>query len=388
MSDDLNRSLIGLALLGTSLAVVTLCLWLIGDPQSLIWTNRDFSNYWLASRMFLDGQVQDLFNGHEAYFAYMRQAFGADYPWHSWSYPPHFLFLIWPLAFLPHGISMIVFLLVTLFVYLHAVSIFARRHPQFPVILLLPFLLCNILAAQNGFITASLFIYGLVLRDRRPVLAGVMIGILTVKPQLGILIPILLIYERRWLVIASAGVTTVVMILMSALIFGPDTWFGYIQNTWAYQSSVMNSATGIFLAMMPSVFGALRGLGYDATFAMTVHAPVAVVALCVFLWTLPRMRSADSRIASLAFATFLVTPYSLTYDLGALVVFAALLHNPGRWSGARRSICLAVVMTPMLDWFVFLFAIPLMPVILAGGWGALISQEIRAEKVVLKELPT
>ena len=53
-------------------------------------------------------------------------------------------------------------------------------------------------AGQNGFLTAALIGGALGLLERRPALAGICLGLLTYKPQFGLLFPFVLIADRRW----------------------------------------------------------------------------------------------------------------------------------------------------------------------------------------------
>ncbi len=376
---DSRRTLVMVAAAAILCAVVVVVAIFLGltDKGSLAWTNRDFSNYWIASRLVLEGGVRELFQGQDIYFPHMTAAFGADFPWHTWSYPPHFLLLIWPFGWLPYSVSMVVFLLVTLLIYLHALSLLARQNPEFPVLFLLPFIVCNVLAAQNGFMTAAMLLYGLSLRDNRPLLAGVAIGLLTVKPQLGILLPLLLLVERRWLVFLSAGVTTVSTVFLSAWIFGLETWIGYMQQTWPYQTWVMNEGEGIFVHMMLSTFGALRSLGYDAAAAFRGHAPVALAAFLLFGWASFKLRSPHNRAASLVFATFMISPYSLVYDLGALVVVSASIYKRGPAGVGERLVYLLVASLPLSGPLASLGGLPVAPLVFAAGWGVLILQDVK-----------
>jgi hypothetical protein len=62
--------------------------------------NRDFANYWIAGKLILGGETADLFGPQPQYFRHLTDAFGRDYPWHNWSYPPHYLLFLWPLGWL------------------------------------------------------------------------------------------------------------------------------------------------------------------------------------------------------------------------------------------------------------------------------------------------
>src|SRR5258707_10279692 len=67
-----------------------------------------------------------------------------------------------------------------------------------------PAVFINAVGGQNGTWTAALFGGGLGLLERRPLLAGGLLGLLIYKPQLGLLIPVALLAGRHWR--ASKGV--------------------------------------------------------------------------------------------------------------------------------------------------------------------------------------
>ena len=368
----------GIAMLcGLLLAAVR---WQDIDTTTLFWTNRDFANYWIGSRLALSGKALELFRGHEIYFAHMQAAFSADYPWHSWSYPPHYLLVILPVGLFPYLPAAIAFELTTLAFFLHAVSLAARRVSGLIVLLVIPAVACNLLTVQNGFLTSALMLYGLTLRDRRPILAGIAIGLLTVKPQLGLLLPILLLYERRWTMIFSAVATTSMLIAISTLVFGVEAWTGYISKTWPYQITVMRDFTGIFPHMMPSVFGSMRSLGFDADKANLFHLPVALMSLVTFIWSLFHLRNLTVRGFSLLFATFMISPYSFVYDLPALSVAAALTVTRGdRYASEGIDVTFLlmglVCIMPLLGIVLSLNGLPIAPAVLALGWIAMLARQ-------------
>lgn len=296
--------------------------------------DRDFANYWTAARLVLEGRSADLFGPQPIYFAHLQAAFGPDYPWHNWSYPPHFLLLVWPLGFFGYKLAMALFLAVTAGFFLWALRAFVGSSGPLLWAAAGPFVVHNAWVGQNGFLTAGLALGALALRGTRPVAAGVLLGVLTVKPQLGLLFPLLLFAERRWTVIASAVATTAGLIALSAFLFGVDAWRGYLDEVIPYQALVMRELEGTFLAMIPSVYGTLRNWTVDSGLALAIHAalagPIAIVAVLAFF----RLANERDRAVVLILATFLVTPYALSYDLGlyaaALACLAASAHQASR----------------------------------------------------------
>jgi len=92
----------------------------------------------------------------------------------------------------------------------------------------------NIFAGQNGFLTSALMIAGLAQLGRRPILSGVCFGLLTIKPQLGLLLPLMLLLTGQWRAIAAAVVTTAALVVATGLLFGFDIWPQYV--VWCSRS--------------------------------------------------------------------------------------------------------------------------------------------------------
>jgi hypothetical protein len=340
--------------------------------------NKDFANYWMAGRLVLDGAVATLFGPAQAYFESMQAVFGTDYPWHNWSYPPHSLFLVLPLGLTDFLPAMALFVAVTLALHLVALGTLRGQWTPMAGLLLLPFLVANLAAVQNGYLTAALLVAGLALRSRRPLLSGVLLGLLTIKPQLGFLVPVLLIVEGRWRVIAAAAVTAGVLVTGSALAFGLDSWRGYFQVVLPYQTEAMNTLGGDFPFMMGSAFGSARSLGFDASTALAVHLPFALAGAVLFALALRRVADPAVRVLALLLATFLISPYSVAYDFGALASFAALWPLSPRRDPAPaplRFALLAVAVLPVAMLPLGQTGLPVTPLVLLLAFMALLASE-------------
>lgn len=331
--------------------------------------NKDFANYWTAGKLILSGETADLFGPHENYFRHLTAVFGEDYQWHNWSYPPHHLLLLWPLGYFGYETSLVLFLAATGFLYALALRRFSGEAWFMVLIASAPLITYNIWTAQNGFLSAGLALGALALRDSRPVIAGVLLGFLTFKPQLGFLFPFLLLAERRWSVIASAALTTVTLVALSALIFGVEAWSGYISEVLPYQTLVMRELGGAFLVMLPSIYGSMRSWGFSADPALTAHlvlaVPAAILAISSF-WLVAEMRW---RSIILLIATFIITPYALTYDFGMAAAAIGLMVHMGDRRGlntSRHELFFATAMlTPLLMMPLGTIGIAYAPLVLA-----------------------
>lgn len=369
------------------------------NPQII---NLDFSNYWFAGKLVSAGSpIAVLY--HDIYFAAAQAFFGDEYRWHSWSYPPHYLLMVWPLSFLPYKIALVTFLGTTLALFVYACRKFAGTgfaNERLFWILLLPVIATNVVSAQNGFLTSALMLLTFAFRgEGRFIVAGFFLACLTVKPQLGILIPIYLALQRDWRTLVSASIFTVALIALTSLMFGIDAWIAYLEVTVPKMSSVMNVGTGTFLYMMPTFFMSARALDLSAATAGLLQTVVAVPLLFLFVYSVRNTGDELTRLFSLAAFTFLIVPYGFSYDLGALIALACLVYLqqsqaifaalPG-WHGAYRA-DIAIWLLALLPAAITELAIsglPLGPVILlavtlyflaANRTGAMAVQPVQAE---------
>jgi hypothetical protein len=328
--------------------------------------DKDFANYWTAGKLILEGRTDDLFGPQPVYFAHLVSAFGPNYPWHNWSYPPHYLLIVWPLGFFGYKAAMMLFLGLSVVLYLWSVRRLGGKDNRLIWIAIIPFLAHNLWVAQNGFLFGGFALAALALREERPVLAGICLGLLTIKPQLGILFPFLLLAERRWTVIASAASSTIVLVFLSAAIFGLETWRGYLGEVVPYQTFVMRELEGTFLAMLPSAYGLLRNLGLDADAALPLHLILAIPVAACTIAAFFLVRRDEDRSILLLLATFVVTPYSLTYDLGMLAAALGLLgvRQETAASAAKGSLIAIAMLLPAVMMPLGEAHLPIAPVVI------------------------
>jgi arabinofuranan 3-O-arabinosyltransferase len=200
-----------IALVGLTLALcylVVLCSAFLGGHFLIDAHGRpianDFVNVWAAGRLALDGQAAAAYDWTLHKAAEIR-AVGHDFAnYFGWHYPPTFLFVAAALAALPYLVAAVVWQLATLTLYAATLAKILGARTGIAVALGFPAVLWNVTAGQNGFFTTALIGGTLCLLERRPVLAGVCLGLLTYKPQFGLLFPIVLIADRRWLTIFVA----------------------------------------------------------------------------------------------------------------------------------------------------------------------------------------
>jgi arabinofuranan 3-O-arabinosyltransferase len=252
-------------------------------------------------------------------------ALGHDFEnYYGWHYPPTFLFVAAALATLPYLAAALVWLAATLCAYAVAIAGILGWRTGALVALGFPAALWNVTAGQNGFLTAALIGGTLGLLERQPALAGVCLGLLTYKPQFGLLFPLVLIADRRWLTIVVAAAVAIVLAALSWLAFGGATWEAFARWMPITSRAVLTEGQADW-SRLQSLFGLVRALGGSAQLAWIVQATggIAVAAAIVYVW---RSRAAfDLKAAALAAGTLAVTPYLYMYDLVVLAVAVAFL---------------------------------------------------------------
>jgi alpha-1,2-mannosyltransferase len=283
------------------------------DPIGYL-VGRDFVNTWVGAQLALTGDPGQFFEPH-AYNALLKEHFGADYPLHIWSYPPHFLLLIWPFAFLPYMPAYVLYSALGLILYLWVVSEGRRRADHLVLLLLAPAVMVNIWSGQTGFLVAAFVVGGLIQLDRRPVLAGVLFGLLSIKPQLGILLPLMLLLTRRWRTIAAAAVTIAVLAAATTIAFGPQVWTAYVNDAMPMQTKVVVEGFSHYMVHMPTAFMNAKTAGLSLMAAIWIQTVVSAVTVAAVTWTFWRRRDRELSNALLVTAIFTVTPYAFNYDM-------------------------------------------------------------------------
>jgi hypothetical protein len=314
-------------------------------------TTTDFASFYAAGSLTNAGHPELAYN-LAAHAAAEVQATEPGVQYQYFYYPPVYLFICAALAKLPYLLGFIVFQALTLPLYLLVGrrTLNDTRGVALLALIAFPAVFWNIGLGQNAFLTAALFGGGLLLIDRRPVLAGILFGALCYKPHFGLLIPVALASGGRWRSFAAAGVSAATLVLLSDAAFGEQSWLGYLA-AFAGSSATYNSGY-IDLAAFVTPYGAMRliGAGAGAAYAIQAAATLFAIGLVAFVWR--KQLSLPLRAAALLAATLIAVPLALIYDdmLAALAI--AWLVRAGRTEGFLRwekAILAAIFIAPLIS---------------------------------------
>ncbi len=331
----------------------------------------DFSNVYAAGTYVLDGHANAAFDPVRQ-FAREQTIFGASTQFYGWHYPPYFLFVAAALAWMPYGLALAVWQAVTLGLYLLTMrgivassfrgaqragpeSIATEPKEQAPrpglwqlwlripdsrfaasgmtaewllLALGFPAVLINIGHGQNGFLTVALLGGALVILDRRPLLAGILLGLLVYKPQYGVLLPIVLGVSGRWKCFAAAAITVVLLSIATTLTFGISVWDAFLASTHFTRTVVLEQGnTGWY--KIQSVFAWARMWGAPIPLAYAVQGVASAASAAALAWLWRGAAPYPLQAAALCLATILATPYSFDYDMMLLAPALAFVALDG-----------------------------------------------------------
>jgi alpha-1,2-mannosyltransferase len=197
-----------------------------------------------------------------------------------------------------------------------------------------PAVFVNIGHGQNGFLTAALLGGALHWLDRRPWLAGLLIGCLAYKPQFGVLIPIALLAGKRWSTIGAAIVTVAALVAVSFVTLGGSVWQAFADSMNFTQTVVLEQG-GTGWEKIQSIFSAARMWGAGVHLAYAVQIALALMLAASLAWLWQSDAAFELKAAGLATGSLLATPYVLDYDLVVLAIAIAFYARHGLSRGFR-----------------------------------------------------
>jgi hypothetical protein len=374
------------AVLGSLLFLVTLVayVWTIDwrgaiprDGTTLA-VGRDFLNLWMYGRAAGSadpGRFYDL----AAYHSAIRDLLGMEFSGQNWSYPPSIMLLAAPFGQLGYLAALACWTLTGVAVFIAV----GRKHVSdwrilIPVMLSPAALFC-LISGQSSFLAAAMMMAIFAMLDRKPYAAGILIGLLSIKPQLGILFPFMLMASGRWRVFITAAATAVALVAITAALFGEQVWIDFVAKGLPVQGLVLSDPDRIATPFFPTVFMNLRGLDLGAAAAMSVQAAFAVFAVVAVICAFRFRTHADPALMMALFLACSVaaSPYLLAYDLLPLTFAAVALLAGGGLDPPGRRLVQLVYWTPALQLALGTYHLP-GPALIAPAFAAYLLTRLRA----------
>jgi alpha-1,2-mannosyltransferase len=349
----------------------------------------DYMVYWSATRAAIEGNLA-LLADPVAFTDQINRQFQAwlsgPLPLLPWKYPPQFLLILLPFAVLPFALSYPAFQIATFTAAVAAGCYFwagpARRRAVWLVgLALAPATSVNVIAGQNAFLTLALMLAGVGLLGRRDFAAGAILGLLSYKPQLALMIPVALLAGRYWRALAGAALSALLAVGLSVATFGLTPWLDWLGHT--LPGGLMGGAGdpawsqagrlwGLSVWACATVLGAPGWLANAAQVAAIVLA-----AACTWIAFRGQFER-DRRMAVLLTATLIAAPHLSSYDLVLLAAAVLLLY---------RAALDGIVIIPSLSLLLLPWCAPLATVPRAASFGFSAPVIILCLLLILLRLP-
>ena len=330
----------------------------------------DFPFFWVASHIASLHDLQLAYTGELFSLEAARERWGDTIQGKYWAYPPHFILFLRPLSGLSYGAAFAVWSGVGLALF--ALSVWATFGRSWRVVgftALAPAALICLLLGQTGLIMSALLVGGVGSLWRRPILAGILLGLLTCKPPLGLLLPFALAAGGHWRAVVSASLTAGVLFLASLAIFGLEGWTIYLANLPGRQVSLQEEFGGMIVNLSPTVLMAARLIGLEGAVQYGLQALAMTGVLACVVWAFRGGRNPGLCCALLFIGTMLASPFSLTYDMNMVSVAVWLLLQDMLRTGAKtgeRSLAAVTWNLPIVIYILNEVHIPIGPPVLTA----------------------
>ena len=309
----------------------------------------DFSNFWAASKLALSGKPLLAYNA-DYVSEIERQFLGTQHPISAFYYPPIFLLIVLPLGLMSYLPALTIWLGVTLLLYILVLIKISPHKLLIPFLVLFPGIYANFVFGQNAFLSGFLLGAGLLLLDYSPLIAGCFLGFLCYKPQFILLILIALLAGRYWKALIATVATSILLSIISAIVFGPEIWVAYFK-IMSIPMSLLETGR-VALSIMPSFFAATLSAGFNVKAAYLIQTIVMVMVLMGVVWVWWKKDTLALRGTILILGLLLFTPYAHIYELAILALPLCWLWEDGPTNAVLLGEFLLLLCTWLMPFYI------------------------------------
>lgn len=320
------------------LAVIGFSLLLLGGYVYYLYTGRshydDFLVFWAAAGMARQAPLASVYDPAQ-FQAYKLALTGgsladsglARFPF---VYPPSAMLLFAPFGRLPFGPALACWNLLSLGLFLAAIRRILKAPWTVAAALVAPATVIDLLLGQTGLLTGALALLGFGLLRQRPLAAGVLLGLLTFKPQLALLPVPLLFLAGRYRAGTAAVVTAAALAGASVAAFGSEPWHAWLAALHEFSEGL--SASLPHQRYEVTIYFSLLAMGLGNRAAWALQAVVSLGVLWLTARVLRRCGE-PARTTAPLLGLYLATPYAAAYDLPAASAACLLLFSSGLQRG-------------------------------------------------------
>lgn len=303
---------------------------------------EDTIAFWTAAKMALSGAAASLYDA-EAF----RSSVSLEQTNLLWLNPPHFLLALAPLGLAPYAVTKFIWIGASLAALAYIARVLRLGRTGAACLFLSPAVYVSLFIMQSAPFVAAGLVFALLNAQRHPIASGLVLALLTMKPQYGLLIPIYLAAAGYWRTIGWASLFSVALIALSVLFYGIAPWANFIESLQTtHGENAMRLHQGSLIVQQT-----LGKLG--APEALRIAGQAAAMAIAAaFAWRVARKDApAVQKIAVMLALTLVAAPSAWVYDW-LLAAIAILV-----WAGQREFKNLPLNAFASIAWTAPIFAL-------------------------------
>ncbi|NNE40650.1 MAG: DUF2029 domain-containing protein [Marinicaulis sp.] len=311
----------------------------------------DFVVFWTAAQNAFTENPGALYD-MAVLEADLQKAFPGDTSFSlSWLYPPNSYLMFAPFAGAPYTTSLLIWWTGGLAAFAWMLSRLWKNFAAIFIALASAAVFQALITGQTGFITATLICLAAFKPDKRPIIAGVAAGLLTFKPQFGLLIPVAYAAAGCWRAFGIAAITAVGAAAASMALFGPDLWSAFFNAITEHSARIQGGDLSNYKLVSP--FGGLVILGLPANIALYGQLIVSAAAAVFVAFVWRRVGAWNWRMVALCTGAVIANPYAYYYELTILIpplllIAKRALDGSSTWRTGDRPALLLLWIAPLL----------------------------------------
>jgi hypothetical protein len=352
--------------------ILALCLWsvygwMVATPglrdRNGNLKGTDFSHLYTLGSVALTHRAVDLYDATAQAEITARRIPGAAGIAYIPMYPPQVSIFFAPLAALPYSVALIIWLVISALVYglcCYAIWLACPRlnNERWAVVLLavaFPGFFHLIVWGQTSAMALACFTAAFFfLRDERLFLAGLALGCLMFKPQLGIAAAFVFLYARAWRVIAGAMLSAAAQLSLPAMYYGPESLRAWVRMMHSVANNIALLEPRPYQTHNLRIFWTMLIPGRGLPFALYVVSALVILGLTAAVWSRRPALPLSVRYSALLLASVLVAPHLIVYDLVILAPLFLLLTDwiiaqPAGSASAMRVLLYLTYLAPLVS---------------------------------------
>ena len=249
-------------------------------------------------------------------------------------YPPQVSILFAPLAFLSYGWALAVWWISTGLIYGVCCYAIWQSCPALDdygwtvalIALAFPAFFNLIAWGQTSALALACFTLAFpLLRDQREFAAGLALGFLVFKPQLGLAAAIVFIIAGNWRIVAGGAVSAAGQLALGVVYYGIDPFLSWLRTLWHVPALLSDFEPRPYQTHCLRTFWSMLVPWSGVSLGLYVISAVVVLAWTIAIWKghLPF----PLKYSALLLATVLVSPHLTVYDLVILAPAILLLAD-------------------------------------------------------------